>query len=91
MQCSIQLSYEATGVGSRSIIIILSSHVPVKEMNVNYVYEIKFIYMYYLIIHTLSLEHMNPELTGPQRQWLLEWLELLTGIARSQVQTPLKS
>ena len=32
-----QLSYEATDVGSRSIV---GSYVPVKEMNVNVVYEI---------------------------------------------------
>ena len=35
VRCSNQLSYEATDVGSRSIV---GSYVPVKEMNVNDVY-----------------------------------------------------
>ena len=36
VRCSYQLSYEATDVGSRSIV---GSYVPVKEINVNDVYE----------------------------------------------------
>ena len=37
MRCSNQLSHEATGVGSWSIMCL---YVPVKEMNLKYVYEI---------------------------------------------------
>ena len=40
VRCSNQLSYEATDVGSRSI---MGSYVPVKEQSVNDVYEINHI------------------------------------------------
>ena len=52
--CSNQLSYEAIDVGSRSVV---GSYVPVKEMNVNDVYEINHIWIadmiyFVYIIHT---------------------------------------
>ena len=53
-----QLSYEATDVWSRSIV---GSYVPVKEVSVNDIWNKS---------KLLSWEHMNPQLTCSQRQWL---------------------
>ena len=53
-----QLNYEATDVGSRSIV---GSYVPVKEVSVNDIWNKS---------KLLSWEHMNPQLTCYQRQWL---------------------
>ena len=76
-----QLSYEATDVGSRSIV---GSYVPVKEMSVNDIWNKSYMNCgnEMEIEHICSIvgsyvptiehinPHMNPQLTCSQRQWL---------------------
>ena len=80
-----QLSYEATDVGSRSIV---GSYVPVKEMSVNDIWNKSYMnsgnemkmkklssqWTQLMQLRKeasfLSREHMNPQLTCFQRQWL---------------------
>ena len=69
-----QLSYEATDVGRRSIV---GSYVPVKEMSVNDIWNKSYMncgnemkVKKWSSQSLLSREHMNPQLTCSQRQWL---------------------
>ena len=74
-----QLSYEATDVGSRSIV---GSYVPVKEMSVNDIW---------------NKSYMNFGNEMKMKKWSSPWTQFMQlckeawKIARSQVQTPLKS
>ena len=101
-----QLSYEATDVGSRSI---MGSYVPVKEMSVNNIWNESYMNWNEISFHFISAVHIwfisyiinthffhgniwthnwpAPNVSG----FIAQLVEHRTGIARSRVQTPLKS
>ena len=57
VRCSNQLSYEATDVGSRSIV---GSYMygPLKEIGVNYVYEINLIF-FFRLLYAMAKKYRN--------------------------------